>query len=76
VQAVTTPRTLDQIRAIKDPAEAGRAIKAYVERIDSKRSEALRFRDELIRRYLATHSISQTAAAFGVSVTTVKVAKR
>lgn len=73
---MTPPGTLDELRAIRDPAARALAAKAYIERREQAIRDARAIRDDAIRRYSETHSLSQTAAACGVSVTVVKQVKR
>lgn len=70
------PRNLEELRAVSDPAERAIAAKAYIEAREEAISEARQIRDEAIRAYAKTHSISETAAACGVSPATVKVVRR
>lgn len=73
---MTAPGSLDELKSIKDPAERALAAKAYIERREQAIREARAIRDEAIRAYGDTHSLSQTASACGVSITVVKQVKR
>ena len=71
-----TPRNLDELRSVRDPAERALAAKAYIAQREDAITAARRIRDDAIRVYSEAHSISETAAACGVSPATVKVVKR
>lgn len=71
-----TPRNLDELRAINDPAQRALAAAAYiVEREDAIR-KAREIRDAAIKEFAEDHSIAATARACAVSVSTVKVVLR
>lgn len=70
--SVPTPRNLDELRKVRHPAEQALAAAAYIAEREKAISEARRIRDEAVRRYRKNHSLSETAAACGVSVATVK----
>lgn len=71
-----TPRKLDELRAVADPASRAVAAKDYIEAREQAIREARAIRDDAIRVYARNHSISETAEACGVSPATVKVIKR
>lgn len=71
-----TPRNLDELRAIREPAARAVAAKAYIEQREQAIKEARQLRDDAIRAYSETHSISETAVACEVSPATVKVIRR
>lgn len=70
------PRTLDELQAVQDPAAQALAAKLYIEQREQAIRDARRIRDAAIRRYSKDHSLTETAAACGVSVATVKVVTR
>ena len=73
-----TPRTLDELKAVKDPTARALAAKAYLEQGEEKLSQARRVRDLAIQEVLKDRDLTaaQVAAACGVSVSTVKALKR
>ena len=71
------PRSLDQLKAIPDPAERARATKAYIEeRVEKARRDAIAIRDEAIRILLKSNGVTATANLCGVSVSTVKLVRK
>jgi hypothetical protein len=71
-----TPRNLQELRAIREPAARALAAKAYIEQREEAIKDARRIRDEAVLEYSETHSLSETAAACGISIGTVKVIRR
>lgn len=71
-----TPRTLDALKAIADPAEQARAAKLYLERVAEAKRGAEEVRREAIRKVLEDHGVSATAELCGVSVSLVKLARK
>jgi DNA invertase Pin-like site-specific DNA recombinase len=67
---------LDELRAIREPAARAVAAKAYIEQREQAIKEARQIRDDAVRAYSKTHSISETANMCGVSQATVKVIRR
>lgn len=80
VLAVQTPpflaaiRTLEDVRSYTDPTERAEAATVYLARLHEKEQEALAIRNEALR--VAPYSAPQLAARTGVSVATVKAARR
>lgn len=70
------PRTLDQLKAIPDPAERARQAKAYVQRAEKAISDALVVRNEAIVLVLESNGVTATANLCGVSVSTVKLVRK
>jgi AraC-like DNA-binding protein len=71
-----TPRNLDELRAVKDPARRAQDAAAYIVEREKAIKAARQIRDAAIVEYAKEHSISQTAKACGVSESTVKVVTR
>lgn len=71
-----TPRNLAELRDIRDSAARALAAKDYIEARQEAIREARQIRDDAVRAYAETHSISETAAACGISPATVKVIRR
>jgi phage-related tail fiber protein len=77
----TSPRTLDDLYAIKDPTERALAATAYLERIEKATRAAHAARLDAIRELLEAngrrdwHRPAVIAKAVGMSVSTVKVVR-
>ena len=69
-----TPSTLDAVRSIKDPAERAAAAVLYLARLHDREAEALAVRNAALAA--APLNAPALAAAVGVSVATVKAARR
>lgn len=70
------PGTLDQLRAIRDPAKQAQAAKAYIENGEAKLTEARRIRDEAVRALAKSHSKAEVARIAGLSLAMVKIITR
>lgn len=70
------PRSLDELRAVRDPAKQAHAAAAYIAEREEAILTARRIRDAAVRAYAVDHSLSETAQACGVSVSLVKIVKR
>lgn len=76
-----TPRTLDELRAITDPAERARAVQGYVDRGTKAMREAAEIRRQAVAELLESNDRhdwnrpSVVAQACGVSVSTVKAVR-
>lgn len=70
------PRTLDQLKAIPDPAERARAAKAYIQRAEKAIRDALVVRNEAILLVLGSNGATATAGLCDVSVSTVKLVRK
>ncbi len=71
-----TPRNLDELRAVTDPAAQALAAKSYIEQREQAIKDARRIRDAAIRRLLETRGVTDTARTCGVSVSLVKALNR
>lgn len=69
------PRTLEQLKAIEDPAERARAVKLYIARVEEFKREAQAVRTEAIRLVLESNGVTETAKLCDVSVSTVKLVR-
>lgn len=72
---MTPPRTLDELRAIKDPAARVRAADQYIAMGEEKVREARRIRDNDLRALAEKHGPAQAARLSGRSLSTVKLAR-
>lgn len=68
------PRNLDELRAVRDPAQRALAAAAYIEQREQAIAEARSVRDDAIRALLGEHGPTKTARMCGVSVSHVKLA--
>ena len=72
----TTPRTLDELRLISDPAERARAVGPYIENAEQKIADARQVRRDAIAELLKAPENAKAPTALarevGVSVSTVK----
>lgn len=73
---MSAPRTLDELRSVRDPLAQALAAKSYIERAEDAARQARRVRDAAIREYLKEHGPTETAKACGVSLATVKALRR
>lgn len=69
------PRTLDDLRSVKDPATRAIAARAYVDQRREAIATALDIRDAAIREVLKLNGPSKTARMCKVSLSTVKLAR-
>lgn len=69
------PKTIDELRAVRDPEARVKAADAYIHNGTEKLKEARRLRDEAIRALVALHGPSEAARRAGVSLSTVKLIK-
>lgn len=72
---IEPPRTLDDLRRVKDPVARAKAARSYVDQRNAAITEALNIRDAAIREILLTVGPSQTARRCDVSLSTVKLAR-
>jgi hypothetical protein len=72
---VEPPRNLDELRAVKAPADRAVAARAYVEQRQEAIRQALAVRDAAIRELLENSGPSEVARLCDVSLSTVKLAR-
>ena len=73
----TTPRNLEALRSITDPAEQARAAKAYIDERAKAIDEATEYRDAAIAALLLDgHTTGQVAVLTGMSAGHVKAVRR
>lgn len=70
------PKTLVELKAIRDPAERARAAKLYIERAEAAKRDAIAVRDEAIRLLLKSNGPTATAQLCGVSLSLVKLVRK
>jgi hypothetical protein len=76
VRMTEAPRTLEQLKAIEDPAERARSVKLYIERVDKAKRDAQAVRTEAIRLVLKSNGVTATAKLCDVSVSLVKLVRK
>jgi DNA invertase Pin-like site-specific DNA recombinase len=70
---MTTPRNLDEVRAVKNRVARIKAAGTYIEHGTAKIREALKIRDDDIRALIDAYGPSEAARLAGVSLSTVKL---
>jgi hypothetical protein len=73
---VTTPRNLDELRSVKDPAAKVAAAHAYIQQRQEAIAQARQIRDAALRQLAAQLGVTATARACRVSVSHVKAVRR
>ncbi len=71
---MTTPKTLDELKAITDPLHRAAGAVAYIDRLSRFRADAISIRDHALRE--TTAGPTEAARIAGVSISTVKLARR
>lgn len=71
-----SPRTLDDLRAVADPALRARAARAYIRQRETAIAEAIRIRDAAFRELLANMGPAEVVRRTEWSLSTVKGAFR
>lgn len=70
------PRTLDDLRAVADPALRARAARAYIKQREKAIDEAILIRDAALRELLTNTGPAEVVRRTGWSLSTVKGAYR